>query len=276
MASACPIEPMNNPASIHAPDRRRLLGLAAGSLALTACASPMTRTTPPAPTSTATDSVNPAARPLATQAELQLQLAARLRYWVDVPEGYADEPTRRWPLIVFLHGSGERGHDLAAVRVHGLPKHLDAGLRVPAIVVSPQCEPDLDWDPHQLHALLIHLKGSWRIDERRVTATGLSMGGAGCWDWATNHPDDLAGIAPVCGFGRRLRIAQMRSVPVRAYHGLEDTVVPPSASRELVDGLRTAGGQADLTLYPGVGHDAWTPAYADPGLVPWLLAQRRS
>jgi predicted peptidase len=233
-----------------------------------------TGTTPPdAPTPPTTPTRK---RPVASQTAVQLQLQATLRHWVDLPAGYADEPARQWPLIVCLHGAGERGGRLDAVRLHGLPKLLDAGLAVPAIIVSPQCEADHDWDPHMLHGLLQALKTQWRIDERRVTATGLSMGGAGCWDWASAWPDDLAGIAPVCGFGRWLRMARMRDVPVRAYHGLEDDVVPASASRQLVDALRSAGGQADLTLYPGVGHDAWTPAYADPALLPWLLARQRA
>src|SRR5262249_34299586 len=109
----------------------------------------------------------------------------------------------------------------------------------------------------------------------RVTATGLSMGGAGCWDWAMSYPEDLAGIAPVCGYGRTLRVARMRAIPVRAYHGSDDTVVRPDEQRALVEALRMGGGQAELTIYPGVGHDAWTPAFADPGLVPWLLARQR-
>ncbi|MFZ5550563.1 MAG: dienelactone hydrolase family protein [Pseudomonadota bacterium] len=253
--------------SSRLPTRRALLGLPFVAGGLAACTAHTPKLTPTTMTANA---------PLAAQADLQLHLKATLRHWVDLPAGYAEAPDRRWPLIVFLHGSGERGHDLAAVRIHGLPKHLDAGERAPAIVVSPQCEPDFDWDPHLLHALLIDLKARWRIDERRVTATGLSMGGAGCWDWAMQYPDDLAGIAPVCGFGRWLRIKRMRAVPVRAYHGLDDTVVPPQASRDLVDALRAAGGQAELTLYPGVGHDAWNPAYADPALLPWLLARQRA
>jgi predicted peptidase len=101
------------------------------------------------------------------------------------------------------------------------------------------------------------------------------MGGAGCWDWAMAYPNDLAGIAPVCGYGRRLRMPRMQSVPVRAYHGADDTVVPVDEQQSLVAGLRGLGGQAELTVYPGIGHDAWNPAYADPALLPWLLARVR-
>ena len=91
-----------------------------------------------------------------------------------------------------------------------------------------------------------------------------------------SYPQDLAGIAPVCGYGSHLRIERMRAVPVRAYHGEADTVVPLAEEQKLVNELLAAGGQAELTVYPGVGHDAWNPAYADPALVAWLLARSRS
>jgi predicted peptidase len=242
-------------------DRRTLLALAlAGTGAWPAAAA-----TPGAPGTQA-----------ATDTPVSLTLQATLRHWLYLPPGYAEQAERRWPLIVFLHGAGERGHEMQRVKAHGLPKLLDAGLAAPAIVVSPQCDDDLDWDPHLLHALLLVLRNRLRIDPQRVTVTGLSMGGAGCWDWAMSYPEDLAGIAPVCGYGRALRVARMRPIPVRAYHGSDDTVVRPDEQRELVAALRMGGGDADLTIYPGVGHDAWIPAYADPGLLPWLLARRRA
>ncbi len=255
--------------------RRRLLrhlplaALAAStaSLAPTAMAASPTR---PKPAKPADGQQGPWATPA------RVTVAATLRHWLYLPPDYARQPRRRWPLIVFLHGSGERGSEIAKVKVHGLPKLIDAGLKPPAIVVSPQCEDDQDWDPHLLHGLLQSLLKQWRIDPARVTATGLSMGGGGCWDWAMTYPDDLAGIAPVCGYGREMRIPRMRAVPVRAYHGEADTVVLPAEQKELVAALREAGGQAELTLYPGVGHDAWNPAYADPGLLPWLLERHRA
>ncbi|WP_374569038.1 dienelactone hydrolase family protein [Ideonella sp.] len=245
---------MTNPPDI---DRRSLLGL---PLALAAAAG-----------HAATAPADGHQAEWATPASLTLQ--ATLRHWLYLPAGYHERPDKAWPLIVFLHGSGERGAQLDRVKAHGLPKLLAAGQAIPAIVVSPQCDDDLDWDPHLLHALLLALRGTWRIDPRRVSATGLSMGGGGCWDWAMAYPDDLAGIAPVCGYGSHLRLARMRGVPVRAYHGADDSVVPLSAQQTLVTELRGLGGQAELTIYPGVGHDAWNPAYADPALLAWLLAR---
>jgi predicted peptidase len=102
------------------------------------------------------------------------------------------------------------------------------------------------------------------------------MGGFGVWHWATAYPHDLAAIAPVCGFGDADRVAAMRGVPVRAYHGDQDSVVPLAPHVACVAALRAAGGTASLTVFPGVGHDSWTPAYNDPDLLPWLLAQKHT
>jgi predicted peptidase len=95
------------------------------------------------------------------------------------------------------------------------------------------------------------------------------------WRWASAHPDDLAGIAPVCGYGDPALVCRARQVPVRAYHGDADTVVPLAAQQACVDALRACGGEVTFTIYPGVGHGAWVPAYEDAGLVPWLMARVR-
>lgn len=196
-----------------------------------------------------------------------------LRAWVARPAGATAWWPRRWPLVVFLHGSGERGDDLARVKVHGPPRLVDEGRAYPFILVSPQLEAGRTWDAHDLHALLQVLRREERIDPRRVYATGLSLGGKGVWDWASTHPQDLAAIAPVCGWGEPQAVCAARGVPVRAYHGDADTVVTLVRQQAVVDALRACGGQVDFIVYPGVGHDAWTPAYADPELMPWLLRQ---
>lgn len=202
------------------------------------------------------------------------QLAGE-RMWVALPREYT-ERRGRWPLLVFLHGSGERGTDLEKVKVHGPPKLVAAGAAWPCILVSPQLEEHQRWDPERLHRLLGALQARLNIDPRRCVGTGLSMGGFGMWQWATAYPRDLAAIAPVCGFGDPARVAAMRDVPVRAYHGDQDPVVPLAPHVACVEALRAAGGKAALTVYPGVGHDSWTPAYNDPELLPWLLAQRQT
>ncbi|WP_457322720.1 carboxylesterase family protein [Roseateles sp. P5_E11] len=197
------------------------------------------------------------------------------RFWIWLPREYSQR-TEAWPLVVFLHGSGERGTDLEKVKVHGPPKLVAVGADYPCIVVSPQLEDNLRWDPERLHKLLGALKARLNIDPQRCVGTGLSLGGFGVWHWATAFPRDLAAIAPVCGFGDPAKVSAMRGVPVRGYHGEQDQVVPLAPHIACVEALRAAGGTASLTIYPGVGHDSWTPAYQDPGLLPWLLAQRQT
>lgn len=211
------------------------------------------------------------------QHPLALAVAGRaepLHTWLYLPRGYLAS-RHAWPLVVFLHGSGERGTDLDRVKVHGPPRHAAAGRDYPFILCSPQLEQGQRWNPDTLHALLPALQARLRIDATRTTATGLSLGGHGVWTWAATHPQDLAGIAPVCGFGDPAIVCRGRAVPVRAYHGDADTVVPLAEQQACVDALRACGGEVSFTVYPGVGHDAWTPAYDDPGLVPWLMARRR-
>jgi predicted peptidase len=197
------------------------------------------------------------------------------RAWVWLPRAYSQR-SERWPLLVFLHGSGERGTDLEQVKVHGPPKLVAAGTALPLILVSPQLEPGARWEPERLHRLLLALQSRLHVDRQRSLATGLSLGGHGVWNWASAYPRDLAAIAPVCGFGDPASVAGMRAVPVRAYHGADDAVVPLARQQACVDALRAAGGQATITIYPGVGHDSWTRAYQDPDLLPWLLAQRQT
>lgn len=197
------------------------------------------------------------------------------RMWVWLPPEYTRR-TERWPLVVFLHGSGERGTDLDKVKVHGPPMWVARGAAYPCLLVSPQLEEGARWDPARLHRLLGALQSRLHADRRRSVATGLSLGGHGVWNWASAHPGDLAAIAPVCGYGDPAAVPAMRGVPVRAYHGAVDPVVPLARQQACVDALRAAGGRATLTIYPGVGHDAWTPAYQDPDLMPWLLAQRQT
>ncbi len=238
------------------PDRRNALGLLPAGM-LAACTSPL-------PTSSGQFawSVNLPGREAPT------------RLWLYLPPGYG-LAEGRWPLVFFLHGSGERGDDLERVKVHGPPKLAAAGLAFPFVLASPQLAEGRRWDASELHQLRTALLALLRVDPARVTATGLSLGGHGCWDWATAWPEDLAGIAPVCGQGEPEDVCRMRSVPVRAYHGADDTVVPPAGAVASVEALRACGGSASLKIYSGVGHDAWNPAYEDPELVPWLLARRR-
>lgn len=198
----------------------------------------------------------------------------RLRFLLWVPRR-APRPAKGWPLLFFLHGSGERGDDLSRVKVHGPPKYAAAGTDHPFVLVAPQVPEGLAWDSDALEALRAHLLRQFPIDADRVLMTGLSMGGIGTWNYAVDYPDRLAAIAPVSGTGDSDRAARVARLPIWAFHGALDDAVPLAGEREMVDAVRAAGGNVKFTVYPDVGHNAWDPAYADPQLYEWLLAQRR-
>ena len=241
------------------PKRRELIGMTAAAALLPGCA---------------------ATAPLLAGEQTRtftgvIRKSVEWRYLVWMPEA-ADRPAGGWPLLIFLHGSGERGTDLEKVKMHGPPMWAARGTAYPLILASPQLEEGARWDPERLHRLQQALQGRLHVDRRRSLATGLSLGGHGVWDWASAYPRDLAAIAPVCGFGDPVSVEAMREVPVRAYHGATDSDVPLARQQACVDALQAAGGRASLTIYPGVGHDSWTPAYQDPDPLPRLLAQRQT
>ena len=199
----------------------------------------------------------------------------RLRYLLALPEGY-EAGDASWPLVLFLHGSGERGDSLGLVSVHGPPRLVREGASFPFILVSPQQPLGSGWwKPRELAALLDEIESSYRVDPDRIYVTGLSMGGFGTWELLQAYPDRFAAAAPVCGGGTPGLICAAREVPVWAFHGARDAVVPEYRSREMVDRLEACDGDVRYTVYPDAGHDAWTETYADPELYEWLLSHRR-
>lgn len=205
----------------------------------------------------------------------------RLAYWLHLPQGYG-AGGRRWPLILFLHGMGERGDQLELVKRHGIPKIAEEWSDFPFIAVSPQCPADSIWSLQQdaLLALLDEILGHYAADPARVYLTGLSMGGYGTWELASAHPERFAAIAPICGGGSPFlgfpaRVCALKDVPVWAFHGAKDTVVPLDESAKMVEALRAFGGNVRFTVYPEAGHDAWTETYANPELYAWFLSHHR-
>ena len=198
-----------------------------------------------------------------------------LRYLSYVPEGYNEDAEKQWPLVLFLHGAGERGDDLARVTIHGPTKHVKQGEKYPFILIAPQCPENSWWQSAELIALLNHVEENYRVDPDRIYVTGLSMGGFGTFDLAAQIGDRLAAVAPICGRGNPHLAARFKKLPVWALHGDADPVVPCSGSVDMVEAINAAGGTAKLTLYPGVGHDSWTETYANPEMWKWLLSQKR-
>lgn len=197
-----------------------------------------------------------------------------MHYLINLPEGYA-EGDQEVPLVLFLHGGGESGRDLRKVYRHGLPKHIVAGEKFPFITVAPQNRFVAGfWDIAGLTHLLDDLEKRLRIDKQRVYVTGLSRGGLGTWMLAMHNQGRFAAIAPVCGaVPASYDIWIPRNLPIWVFHGTDDDLIHPSESVNIVENLRLKkmNPQPKLTLYEGVGHNAWDKAYADPELYRWLL-----
>jgi predicted peptidase len=203
--------------------------------------------------------------------------APSIKYLLSIPEDYATKGP--WPVILFLHGSGERGDNLDAVKTHGPPKLIAAGRKVPAIVISPQCPANTTWVDHTktLEALLDQVQARYEVDPQRIYLTGLSMGGTGAWVLANDQPGRFAAVVPICGRKPKttLDMAALKNVPIWVFHGARDGTVPAQDSKDLVEALKNAGSSVRFTLYPDLEHDSWTSTYADESLWTWLLAQRR-
>ena len=206
------------------------------------------------------------------------------QYLIYLPKDYDARSKKRWPLMLFLHGAGERGTNIAKVAVHGPPKLVRQGRDFPFIIVSPQCPTGERWDNDVLLALLDEVEEKYKVDTSRVYLTGLSMGGYGTWSLGLTHPERFAAIAPICGGGDPIvllladpkKVAATKSLGVWAFHGGKDPVVPPAESERMVGALKKAGcKEVELTVYPEAQHDSWTETYDNPKLYEWFLAHRR-
>lgn len=201
-------------------------------------------------------------------------------YLLFLPQGYDANSEKRWPLILFLHGAGERGKNIWLVAKHGPPK-IDTTTNLPFIIVSPQCPDGKIWSNDLLLALLDEIETKYPVDTHRVYLTGISMGGFGTWSLGLSHPEKFAAIAPICGGGELITPlladrAKLTTLPVWAFHGAKDPVVPVEESERMVALLKKYGvTEAKLTVYPEAQHDCWTETYANPELFDWFLKHSR-
>ena len=216
-----------------------------------------------------------------------------LPYRVYSPKGV--DNALRMPLVVFLHGAGERGHDNERQLLHGARDLLRYSIerQEPMIIVAPQVPLDERWvdvvwdervhrmpeDPSEsmglLMGLLTELMSDSRVDTNRVYLTGLSMGGFGTWDLIARWPDTFAAALPVCGGGDTDSAVRIKNIPVWAFHGSDDAVVIPERSRDMIQALQQVGSNPRYTEYPGVGHDSWTETYQNFEVLDWFFSQRR-
>lgn len=205
------------------------------------------------------------------------------------------ETGKTYPLVLFLHGAGERGRDNAAQLKHGVGAILDGARKLgePCFLIAPQCPPNEWWAPldHRTKrldpaakpnslldavlALTAEMSKTQPVDPKRFYVTGLSMGGFGTWSLLARVPEKIAAAVPICGGGDPAQAVKFKDVPIWAFHGEADPVVPVKSTREMIAALEQAGGKPKVTYYPGVLHDSWTQTYTDPAVLTWLFAQRR-
>ena len=192
-------------------------------------------------------------------------------YWIFLPKSY--DKKKSWPLMLFLHGAGERGNNINQVKKWGPPKRVSEKKDFPFVVISPQCPKNKRWDPAQLHSLVEHVATTQKIDRSKMYCTGLSMGGRGTWAMISKYPKLFAAVAPICGGGDPAAAKKITEVPIWAFHGSADRVVPPSRSQAMIDAIKKRGGtKAKLTIYPGVNHNSWSKTYTNEKVYEWLLS----
>ena len=192
-------------------------------------------------------------------------------YLLYLPVGY-DSNQEDWPLLIYLHGSGSAIWDLDAIRDGGPPQLFEEGMDSDFILLCPQLHADVHWDVDRIHALSQEILDNYRVDESRVYLTGLSRGGFGAWEFGVSYPNMFAGIVPISA--RDVAgVERLIDNNVWIFHGDQDTGVPWQGSQLAYNRLNSVGANVHFTLYAGVGHWAWEPAYATEGLWVWLMNQ---
>ena len=218
-------------------------------------------------------------KPQSFEAEVTLKLG--YQYYLTLPEGYDAAPEKKWPLLVFLHGAGERGSDLSALKKHGPPKLIAAGQKFPAIVVCPQVPKDQAWNPHGVKALVDIVRKQHHVDDSRIYLTGISMGGFGTFDTLAEYPEVFAAAMPICGGAGIdvLKFGALKKTPIWIFHGAKDPTVPVSFSEMAYKWLQQQQhgdtGLVKLTIYPEAKHDSWTQTYDNPEVWKWLFEQKK-
>ena len=206
--------------------------------------------------------------------------AQPISYLIYLPPAYLQDSSRKWPLLLFLHGRGESNGPLNLVTKWGPPRLIAEGQHFPYIVVSPQCPRTDSWDSdvqqNKLCKLLDFLESKYPLDAERLYLTGLSMGGFGSWRLAADFPERFAAMVPICGGGRVQDAKHLAKLPIWVWHGDQDKSVGVERSLEMVTAIRAvAGTRIKLTILEEIGHNSWSAAYATPDLYRWLDQQRR-
>jgi predicted peptidase len=208
----------------------------------------------------------------------------KVEYLLYLPKSYHTSPGRTWPLMIYLHGAGERTTNVFGVTWHGPPKLVREGHDFPFIIVAPLCPPKQWWSDTKLLHLLDHAEEEYRVDTNRVYLTGMSMGGSGTWSLGLAQAKRFAAIAPICGNAnpallKKLgpdQVEAIKSLHIWAYHGAKDPTVPVAASERMVEALKKMGcTNVHFTKYPNADHDSWTATYGTANFYQWLLKCQR-
>lgn len=199
-----------------------------------------------------------------------------LSYLTGLPQGEA--PKEGWPLLIFLHGSGERGSDLEMLKQHGPPKLFGTKTELDSfLTIAPQCPASSrGWDTTALKDLMDQTIASQPVDKSRIYLSGLSMGGYGAWKLLKENPDFFAAAIPICGGGDPASASLFKDVPIWIFHGRKDEAVPVQKSIDMDEALKKAGGKPKFTLYEDAPHDCWTRTFENPEVYSWLLLQKKS
>jgi predicted peptidase len=215
----------------------------------------------------------PAATPIKVKSA-EGERETTVRYLLALPAEYDKLPEQKWPLVLFLHGSGERGDDIEKVKIHGPPKLAAGGKDFPFVLVSPQCESGSRWNPQELAKLVEHLANTYRVDRQRLYVTGLSMGGSGTWSLVTEFPGLFAAAIPICGRGDTAAAEKLKNTPTWIFIGAKDRTETVQNCEAMAAELKKVGGDVQLKVYPDLPHDCWTVTYDNPDVYAWLLKQR--
>ncbi|WP_369753680.1 prolyl oligopeptidase family serine peptidase [Flavobacterium sp. WC2409] len=179
------------------------------------------------------------------------------------------------PLIIFLHGSGEKGTDIEKVKIHGPFKYLKTH-ELDAYVLAPQCPENEYWDSEVLYRLILKIQKENNIDPNRIYLTGLSMGGWGAWNLVFAHPETFAALVPIAGFVDRVPMIEnckIATIPIRIFHGLLDDVVDVNYSITIYKKLKACNTNIQLTIFDDAGHDSWTRVYDNKEIYDWMFQQ---
>ncbi|MFV5700026.1 prolyl oligopeptidase family serine peptidase [Flavobacterium sp. ZT3R17] len=192
-------------------------------------------------------------------------------YALHIPANTKDKK----PLIIFLHGSGEKGTDIEKVKIHGPFKYIK-NHELDAYILAPQCPENEEWNSEVLYRLILKIQKENNIDSNRIYLTGLSLGGWGTWNLAFAHPDMFAAIVPISGFVDLIQLEEackIAAIPTRVFHGLMDDVVNPDYAIAIYKELKKCNGNVELTIFDDAGHDSWSRVYDNQEIYDWMFKQ---